>query len=393
MTTPPVFFTFAGDTPQFMGTVTDWAVNPVTYQEKSGVLISGLAITPGRRAGFYYTDEIDQTSRWFHNSEDVLAEFKNGWMEYELSQISSWFPDVSVKMETYPLLPEDGYLVHYRITTNQRCFFAAGFGGITEMQGRFELKGESRRYFTADNAKGNTVEIGKNRALVRYTDGKTMRVATSFDADFDLGSAKAMADIYPSTFLGSAPENEDDQVVKISAAIEPGKVLDGFILAIRDESEDVLDKWLAMEDPIGYIKQQIYAKFACIDVDTPDHPLDLTVVPNVIALDASWHKDAFNHGAFAYHNPFLGWRNWYAPTALHWNERVEKTIDMWMSYITRGDIKDEYVYYDDSPAVVGQPYTGSRCEIRNAVGRYLPTLNLTTVPSTDPIICRNALWT
>jgi len=363
------FFTFAGDTPQFMGAVTDWAVDPITYQEKSGVLVSGLAITPGRPAGFYYTDKIDQTSRWFHNSEDVLAEFKNGWMEYELSQISSWFPDVSVKIEAYPLLPEDGYLIHYHITTNQRCFFAAGFGGITEMQGRFEYKGEPRRYFTADNTKGNTVQIGKNRAFIQHTDGKTMRVATSFDAEFALGSAKAMADIYPSVFLGSSPENEDDQVVRISAPIEPGQALDGFVIAIRDEDESVLDKWLTMEDPIGYIKQQIYAKFACIDVDTPDHPMDLTVVPNVIALDASWHKDAFNHGAFAYHNPYLGWRNWYAPTAMHWNERVEKTIDMWMSYITRGDIANENVFYDDSPAVEGKPYVGSRTEIRNAVGR------------------------
>ena len=365
------FFTFAGDVPQFMGTVTDWAVNPVTYQEKCGVLVSGLSITPGRRAGFYYTDDIDQTSRWFHNSEDVLAEFKNGWMEYELSQISSWFPDVSVKIEAYPLLPEDGYLVHYRITTNQRCFFAAGFGGITEMQGRFEMKGEPRRYFTADNAKGNKVEVGTNRAHLTHTDGKHMWVATSFPAQFAVGSARAMADIYPSTFLGNDPENEDDQVIKISAPIEPAQTLDGYIIAIRNEDESVLDRWLAMDDPVAYIKSQIYAKFACIDVDTPDHPLDLTVIPNVIALDASWHKDAFNHGAFAYHNPYLGWRNWYAPTAMHWNERVEKTIDMWTSYITHGDPKDEKVVHDTNPVIPeGQKgYSASRSTIENAVGR------------------------
>ncbi len=364
------FFTFAGDTPQFMGAITDWTKEPNAYQEKSGVLVSGLAITPGRRAGFYYTDEIDQTSRWFHNSEDVLAEFKNGWMEYALTHISSWFPDVRVNIEAYPLLPEDGFLIHYHITTDQRCFFAAGFGGITEMQGRFEMKGDTRRYFTADNTKGNTVEIGNNRALVRHTDGKTMRIATSFPAQFSVGSAKAMADIYASTFLGSDPENEDDQVVKISAPIEPGKALDGFIIAIRDEDESVLDKWLAMEDPIGFIKQQIYAKFACIDVDTPDRPLDLTVTPTVIALDASWHKDAFHHGAFSIHTPFLGWRNWYAPSALHWNERVEKTIDMWMSYISRGDVKNERVWYDESPVPEGKSgHTGYLSNFENIVGR------------------------
>jgi len=367
---PERFFTFAGDAPQFMGAVCDWTAGTVTYQKKCGVLTSGLAITPGQRSQFYYTKEIDQTSRWFHNSEDILAEFKNGWMEYELSQISSWFPDVRVKIEAYPLLPEDGYLVHYHITTDQRCFFVAGFGGLTEIQGRFEYSGESRRYFVPENAKENTVTIEKNRACVTHPDGTTMRIAASFPADFSIGSAKAMADNYPSTFLGNPPENEDDQVVRISAVIEPGKVLDGFLVAIRNEDEAVLDKWLAMEDPIGFIKEQIYTKFACIDVATPDHPLDLTVAPTVIAMDASWHKDSFHHGSFAYHAPFLGWRNWYAPTVLGWGDRVTKTMEMWLSYITKGDVANERVWYDDSPIPEGRSKFDRRFHnLENPVGR------------------------
>jgi len=344
------FFTFAGDTPLFMGTLCDWKKGLVTYQEKCGVLKSGLAITPGRRSRFYYSEDIDQTSRWFHDSEDVLAEFKNGWMEYELSQLSSWFPDVRVSMEAYPLLPEDGYLVHYHITTDQRVHFAAAFGGMTEVQGRFEMKGEPRRNFTADNAKGNKVVIGKNRACITHPDGlSTMHIAASFPAEFSLGSAAAMADIYPSTFLGNEPENEDDQVVKICAPILPGETLDGFLIAIRNADDATVDKWLSMEDPIGYIKEQIYAKFACIDVATPDRHVDLTVTPTVIAMDASWHKDDFNHGSFAYHTPFLGWRNWYAPTVLGWGDRVETTMRMWLSHITKGDISKEHTWYDPTP--------------------------------------------
>ncbi len=376
---PERFFTFAGDAPQFMGVVCDWTKRLTTYQEKCGVLNSGLAITPGRRSRFYYTEDIDQTSRWFHNSEDVLAEFKNGWMEYELSQISSWFPAVQVKIEAYPLMPDDGYLVHYRITTNQRVFFAAGFGGMTGVQGRFEYRGEPRRLFTADDAKENVIEIGKNRACIKHPDGNTMRIAASFPADFSLGSAKAMSEPYPSSFLGSNPENEDDQVVKISAPIEPGQVLDGYIIAIRNVDEATLDKWLAMKDPVGYIKQQIYAKVACIDVSTPERPLDLTIAPTVIAIDSSWHKDSFHHGAFAYHAPFLGWRNWYAPTALGWGDRVAKTMEMWLGYITRGDVSNERVWYDDIPIPDGQNKFDKRFHIlENTVGRlpacFLPGL-------------------
>ena len=382
---PERFFTFAGDAPQFMGVVCDWTAGLVTYQKKCGVLTSGLAITPGQRSRFYYTDEIDQTSRWFHNSEDVLAEFKNGWMEYALSQISSWFPDAQVKLEAYPLLPEDGYLVHYHITTDQRCFFAAGFGGLTEIQGRFEYTGESRRYFTPDNAKDNTVSIGENRACVTHPDGTVLRIAASFPAQFSIGSAKAMAANYPSTFLGSDPESEDDQVVKISAAIEPGKPLDGFLIVIRNEPEEKLDKWLAMENPVSYLKQQIYAKFACIGVATPDHPLDLTVAPTVIAMDASWHKDSFYHGSFAYHAPFLGWRNWYAPTVLGWGDRVSKTMEMWLSHISRGDVEKERVWYDETPIPAGKNKFDRRFHnLENPVGRLPAYINTDMKPCYGP---------
>ncbi len=382
---PERFFTFAGDAPQFMGAVCDWTTNLVAYQEKCGVLCSGLAITPGQRSRFYYSDDIDQTSRWFHNSEDVLAEFKNGWMEYELSQISSWFPDVRVKIEAYPLMSDDGYLVHYKITTDQRVFFAAGFGGLTGLQGRFEYTGEPRRRFTAGDAKGNMIKIGKNRACITHTDGKTMHVATSFPADFSLGSAKAMADIYPSTFLGSDPENEDDHVVKISTPIEPGKVLDGFIIAIHNADDATLDKWLGMKDPIGYIKQQIYAKFACIDVSTPERPLDLTIAPTVIALDASWHKDSFHHGAVSYHAPFLGWRNWYGPTTLGWGDRVATTMEMWLRHITRGDIRDERVWYDDSVIPEGENRFDRRFHnLENPVGRLPAHFNSKFEPCYGP---------
>lgn len=366
------FFTFAGDTPKFLGAIADWKKSGVTLFEKCGQLHSGLAITPGSRSRFYYSDDIDQTSKWFHDSNDVRAEFKNGWMEYELSQFSSWFPNVYVKMEAYPLLPDDGYLVHYRITTDQRVHFVAGFGGLTDGDNiaRYEYKEIPNRNFSEKDTIGNTVEIGENRASVTHTDGKCMRIATSFPAEFGVGSAKAMSEPYPSMFLKNEPENDNDNVVRISAVIEPGHVLDGYIIAVYNADEATLDKYLSMKNPIGYIKQQLYAKYSCIDVATPERTLDLTIAPTVMAMDASWHKDAFNHGSFAYHTPFLGWRNWYAPTALGWGDRVETTIAMWLSHITRGDIKDERVWYDDTPIPRGQrSFYRNYHKIENAVGR------------------------
>ncbi|MBQ2785259.1 MAG: hypothetical protein IJB91_03155 [Oscillospiraceae bacterium] len=385
------FFTFAGDAPAFMGAITDWTKTPISKFDKCGVLYSGLCTTPGHPVSFYFSKDavppgqtdsiynpkdIDQTSRWFHNAEDIETEFKNGWMEYSLTQLSSFAPDVRVNIEAYPLMPDDGYLIHYRITTDQRVFFAAGFGGLTgeNCRGRFECKAERKRDFSESNTAGNVVEIGKNRAVISHTDGKTMRIATNFPAAFALGSAKAMAEEYPSIFLGSTPENRDDQVVKISAAIEPGQVFDGFVIALYNADESTLDAWLSMADPIKHIKQQMYAKYACMDMDTPDTALDLTIAPTVIALDTSWHKNSFHHGAFAYHAPFLGWRNWYAPTALGWGDRVEKTMETWLQYLTRGDVEEERVWYDDSVIPPEENrFSGRYHKLEKPVGR-LPAL-------------------
>ena len=344
------YCTFAGDAPQFLGATTDWKKNLYSFYAKCGTLTSGLAFTPSERTGFFYSEDVDTSSRWFHNSEDVTSEFKNGWTEYELTQISPWFADVKVNIQIYPLLPDDGFLAHYRITTDQRIIFVAGFGGITDYIGRFEYNDEKIRYFSAKDCKDNSVKIGKNRAYISHPGGSSMRIAASFPADFSVGSAKVLESRYPGMFLGSRAEGADDRAVRISAVIEQGKTFDGYIIAVHNSDEKTLDKWLSLNNPVEYIKEQIYSKFSCINMSTPDQMLDLTVNPTVIALDASWHKNSFHHGAFGYHSPFLGWRNWYAPTVLGWGDRVETTIEAHLNQMVRKTDGKERVWFDG-----GQP--------------------------------------
>lgn len=366
------FFTFAGDAPQFMGATTDWEKNLVSFYAKCGTLTSGLALTPNQRVAFFYSDDMDISSRWFHNSEDITAEFKNGHMEYELSQMSPWFPDVQVRIEAYPLLPDDGFLVRYKITTDQRVIFVAGFGGLTDYIGRFEYKDEQKRYFHASDCTGNSVTLGKNRAVVKSANGCTMRVATSFDADFAIGSANALQAPYPSTFLGSNAENGDDNAVKISAVINPGQTLDGYILVLHNADEATLNHYLAMPDAVTYIKGQIYQKHACVNVKTPDRALDLTIAPTVLALDSSYHKNSFHHGAFGYHSPFLGWRNWYAPTLLGWTERVRSVMSAHLAQqIEKADGKERVWFDGENPREGDGP--SQYHSIENSTG-YLPYL-------------------
>jgi len=343
---PERYFTFAGDLPLFMGALTDWSKHSSCHYAKSGVLMSGLALTPGEKVPHFYSSDIDISSRWFHKAEDVIAVFRNGWMEYELRQFSPWFPDVKVNISAFPLMPEDGFLVRYRIETDQRVVFCAGFGGITDFLARFEYPEVKERNFCAADCSGNTVICGKNRALVKAESGGSIWIGAAFPVEVALGDALSLQDSPPGIFLKNKPAEKDPQVVKISSPIGPGETLDGFIVVLRSEDESILDKWLRCEDPVKYLKRRIRSKHSVITVHTPDPMLNQTVPPTVLAMDASWHKNTFYHGAHGYHSPFLGWRNWYGPTVIGWHERVKKAIKAHFSEIVKDAPGKEEVWYD-----------------------------------------------
>jgi hypothetical protein len=367
------YFTFAGDMPLFMGAITDWSKHTACYYAKSGVLMSGLALTPGSKTPHFYSSDVDNSSHWFHNSEDIISTFRNGWMEYESRQFSPWFPDVKVSISTFPLMPEDGFLVHYRIETDQRVLFCAGFGGITDFFGRFEYPGAKERNFHASDCQGNTIVCKKDRALVKGCRGNSMWIGASFPVKAEIGDAASLQNDAPSMFLGNTNTTTDCPVVKLSSIIGPGQLLDGFIVVIRNQEERVLDKWLKCEDPVNHLKQQIRLKQTAIQINTPDSMFNLTVPPTVLAMDASWHKQTFYHGAHGYHAPFLGWRNWYGPTVLGWHDRVEKAICSHFSDIKQEAPGKEAVWYDgkDRPDL---DHEGTQYhQIKNSTG-FIPAI-------------------
>jgi hypothetical protein len=370
---PERFFTFAGDLPLFMGAVTDWSKALYCQQAKRGVLMSGLALTPGLHTPFYYSTEMDMSSHWFHQAEDIVAVFRNGWMEYELRQFSPWFPDVKVTISAFPLMPEDGYLIHYRIATDQRVIFCAGFGGMTEPLVRFEYSQIKEREFSATDCTDNTVQCGKNRAVLTGPDGETMWIGASFPVTVEAGDAQALQENAPGIFLKAQPTPGAPQVVKLFAPIGPGETLDGFLVVIRNADDGTLDKWLNCRDPVNHLKEQIELKHAAISVQTPDAMLNLTVPPTVLAIDASWHHNTFHHGAFAYHTPFLGWRNWYGPTVIGWHDRVAKAIQSHFSEIKREAPGKESVTYDGNNQPGLNHESTQYHHIENSTG-FLPAL-------------------
>lgn len=369
------YFTFAGDTPVFLGAVTDYEKNLYSYYAKSGMLASGLALTPGYRIPYFYSDEADLTSGWFHHSDDIAATFRNGCMHYTLSQFSPWFPRTEVEIEVCPLQQDDGFLVRYSILCEQRVFFCAGFGGIGDFSGRFEYDMIKEREFHVSDAETNRVACGKNHAEIDSGFGSSMLVGTSFDAEFSPAAASALAVSVPTLMFSGEhePGGNSGQVARIRKELSAREKFDGFIVVLRNSDAKTLAGYLADLNPAGKIRKLIRDKQSVLAVNTPDPVVDQSVKSTLLALDASWHGKTFYHGAHGYHSPFLGWRNWYAPSDIGWHDRVKTAIRSHLATMTTGDGGGERIWYDGA-ARPDLDHEGTQYHhLENAGGR-LPAL-------------------
>lgn len=327
------FTTFAGDQPLIMGACNE--TRSAYHLAKAGVFMAGLAMTPRRGQSVVFTRGAaggDRYSQWFHEAEGTVTTFRNGWMEYELRPFFQVFPHTEVALKVLPLQSEPGFLVHLRIWSEQRVHLVIGFGGVTDFLGPFGSPLVRERNFSPDDCRGNTVTLGPNRALVEnhvadpsVSFATNVRLGTSFPVTASLGDPRTVAE-GPGAFLDPASDPGEAPMVRLDTVIAPHQTWEGFAVVIQDSSEADLDKWLQHPDPVGALEGELCAKRSAITIRTPDPMLDLTVPPTVLALDACWHKDTFYHGAYEWHVPHIGWRNWYGPTAIGWHERVAQAV-------------------------------------------------------------------
>ena len=227
------FFTFAGDTPIFMGCASDYTKDTWCYQAKNGVLMSGMAMTPG----------YDGFAGFFHNCCDITAKWHHGYMSYEMTGFTAFFPDVKVKIEVYPLFPDDGFLVHYDITTDQRVIFCAGLGGITEFFGRFEYHDSARREFSKIDCVDNHARIDGKCGIISGPGDVKIFIGTDLDCEWSTDSADAMCEPHPGLFLNDHEGNAE--VVKLKKVLEQNTHFCGNILVMKDSSCEKVAEYLS----------------------------------------------------------------------------------------------------------------------------------------------------
>lgn len=333
------FFTFAGDTPIFMGAQSDFLKHTWCYQAKNGILQSGLALTPG----FAEMGAHDLYSSWFHQASDIVTTWHHGYLSYDLTRFSPYFPDARVHIEVYPLQDHDGFLVHYEIAADGRVIFCAALGGITSFIGRFDQPEAENRNFALSDCDGNQAAVADGVGRIADASGATeLLVGTDFGAELSTDAAAALNEKYPS--LALSEHSGPAAAVKLVRVILPGEELNGNLVVLRNGSPEILRQYLAA-DGRGELVRKIRAKHEMVSFHTPDDRLDQSVPDTLIALDASWHEPTFYHGAVGYHAPFLGWRGYYGPTLAGWSERVRTAIRAHLATLTRAE-GPERVWYD-----------------------------------------------
>lgn len=335
-TTVEKYFTLAGDRPIVMGAVTDWRAQPACLHAKCGVFMAGVALTPGVTVPvFGYDGSGERTSQWFHESPGTESTFRNGWMEHRVWPFFQCFPRVEAVLEVLPIQSHDGFIVTLRVQSEQRIHLVIGVGGITGYIGRFEAPYVTRRDFSQEDCVGSRVTVAGRYGTIQAPRGTevetTVRIGTNLPVGASVANARYTAT--PGTFLDPDANIGADTdsahtaaMLRMDCVVDQYCPLEGHVVILRNEPEDALRTIVETTNPAAQIKQQIMGKRSALSLTTPDPMLDAAVPANVLAMDAAWHENTFYHGTFAWHCPYLGWRNWYGPTVLGWHQRVKQAF-------------------------------------------------------------------
>ncbi len=338
------FFTFAGDIPIFMGAASDCLKNNWCYQAKRGILQSGVALTPG--VSFLPVDwkNSDCFSRWFHAAGDIVSTWHHGYMEYDLTHNSPWFPETGTNITIYPLQNDDGFVVHYDIFADGEIIFCAVLGGMTDYISRFDAWGNELQKISPSDFLHNQACTHGNYGSISFNDNEAVLLAgCDFGAELKTDGCGAAMERYPAQAL--LEHDGEKTVIKFIKHLAPGEHLCGNLVVLMNSTVDKLNEYLT-DDPREKTVKAIEAKSCGIVMNTPDDRLDTTVIDQQIALDAAYHEPTFFHGAIGYHAPFLGWRGWYAGSLAGWLSRVRSAIKAHVGTMLQPGDKPERVWYD-----------------------------------------------
>lgn len=321
------FLTLAGDRPQFLGLITDWRKDPSCSQAKCGTLLLGVCQHFEKTKQSKPGNETSQCSKWLHDFTHTETCYRaGGSIHYQAND--HCLPRVRIEMDAVRLVNEEGWIVRVRIAGVLQPFdLVLAFGGITDKCGNLDYQNEQACAFKPSDCRQNKYEADGRWLRVsfkRKSGREYMFVSSGMKGEWHIGDADKVAE---GPFAVANSRKGPLPLAVFTSLIAKGGSSEYILCCrgkappvwMRNQQADFEKHFTACIRHYDVLSQQVR-------VATPDHHINLGVRSQCLAMDACWHKPTYHHGPWAWHAPFLGWRNWYGPTVAGWHDHVREAI-------------------------------------------------------------------
>ncbi|MFH1008548.1 MAG: DUF4450 domain-containing protein, partial [Candidatus Latescibacterota bacterium] len=278
----------------------------------------------GAKGGFLSLGVISsEGSKWLHQCERMVTTYDPGWMRYVLKD--PIFGEGEMRLYVVPLVDTEGFMVRIRSEAMDGPFrLVWTYGGLSA----FGPRGSHLDYGCLEGGgldlkdyAGNVFEV--EDVLFRLSapeknPGKVFQGACGFEGDYRIADARMLLRD-PEQLAASIG---DAYPVGAHISQVHGASFEGYIVVQREVGCDPRTAELLVHPDQTFDECVKHYKGIArqVTVETPDRYLNKGMEALCLAMDAGWHHPTFMHGAWSWHEPYLGWRGWYG--ARSWGNTI-----------------------------------------------------------------------
>jgi hypothetical protein len=280
----------------------------------SGHLLLGLSFDKG-------------PSKWLHQFDDLDVQYVDGRMEYVVRDAA--FPGVTVRMVVAPLAKSVGMAMKLRIEgATQPGDLVWVFGGASSFEHYKFTDGPAFTY-SPDQCDLNLTRWENGRFTLSRKGMMLVSGGSSWSGGVGFGDPKTVmespAAVCTSAHLCAADktEQEEKRVAVQKIPIEKEAMAGWIIVGRGGKIESFLTDPRAAEAVAVERSRSIARR---VVIHSPDSYLDQSMPMAALLTDGIWGDTAILHGAWSWHQAYLGWRGWYGATCFGWTDRVKHSI-------------------------------------------------------------------
>jgi hypothetical protein len=280
----------------------------------SGHLLLGLSVENG-------------PSKWLHQFDDLDVSYVEGRMEYRLHDAS--FPGTRIRLIVLPLADSVGMLLKLQIEGLERpAELVWMFGGASGFEHYKFTDGPSFKY-SPNQCQLNSTRWENGRFALSRKGTSLVTGGSSWSADNGFCDPEKVMESPASASASAqwcAPHSAEESqgrpaIQRIRIEKTPTK---GWIVVGRGGK---IEPFLA--DPREAERAAVERSQAIarrVEIKSPDPYLNQAMPMTALAVDGTWGDTAILHGAWSWHQAYLGWRGWYGSTCFDWTGRVRHSI-------------------------------------------------------------------